>query len=234
MAGQAGIRANLQCGGPEKKWIPEVNGSGCAALDYDNDGLLDLLIVNGATMDRLREIVQGRVSSSTNSGIFLYRNLGDGRFQDVTVQAGLSNPYWATGANAADFDNDGTHGHSCHSIGVDLLFRNLGNGAFVEVGKTAGFSRRWPGTRAAHLVISMTTAIWTFSSSAMSIFARRAFRKAPVCNYRGLAAFCGPLGLKGERDVLYRNNGNGTFRDVTESAGVSRHRSPLWIYCSVQ
>ena len=77
-AAQAGIRANLQCGGPEKKWIPEANGSGCAAFDYDNDGLLDLLIVNGTTMDRLRQIVQGRIPTSTNSGIYLYRNLGKG------------------------------------------------------------------------------------------------------------------------------------------------------------
>ena len=154
---------------------PEANGSGCAALDYDNDGLLDLLIVNGATMDRLREIVQGRVSSNTKSGIFLYRNLGNGRFQDVTVQAGLSNPYWATGANAADFDNDGHTDILVTTIGVDLLFRNLGMAPLSRSAKPPVSAARWLGTRGAHLVISTTTAIWTFSSPAMSIFARRRF-----------------------------------------------------------
>ncbi len=221
-AAKAGIRANLQCGGPEKKWIPEANGSGCAAFDFDNDGLLDLLIVNGTTMDRLRQIVQGRIPTSTNSGIYLYRNLGEGRFEDVTSRAGLSNPYWATGANAADFDNDGNMDILVTTIGVDLLFRNLGNGTFREVGKLAGLSRqiRWH-TGSAFGDYDNDGYLDLFIAGYVDINSVRLSGEAPVCNYRGLPAFCGPLGLKGERDVLYRNNGNGTFTDVTESAGVS-------------
>src|SRR5258707_1017921 len=114
----AGIHAQLQCGGPDKKWIPEANGSGCAAFDFDNDGLLDLLIVNGTTVDRLREISAGKVPSATRSGVYLYRNMGDGRFEDVTERAGLFNPYWATGANAADFNNDGYSDILITTIGV--------------------------------------------------------------------------------------------------------------------
>jgi enediyne biosynthesis protein E4 len=107
MASAAGIQPELRCGGPEKKWIPEANGTGAAWLDYDNDGRLDLLIVNGSTLERLRQIVSGKAIPPQKDGVFLYRNLGNGRFQDVTVEAHLANAYWGTGANAVDYDNDG-------------------------------------------------------------------------------------------------------------------------------
>src|SRR6266568_2472383 len=103
----AGIRAEMRCGGPEKKWIPEANGSGAAWLDYDNDGLMDLLIVNGSGMDDLRISASGRIPTPASQGAYLFHNLGNGRFEDVTKKAGLSNPYWGTGANAVDFNNDG-------------------------------------------------------------------------------------------------------------------------------
>jgi len=217
----AGIHAQLQCGGPDKRWIPEANGTGCAAFDYDNDGLLDLLIVNGTTMDRLREIEAGRVPSAAKSGVYLYRNLGDGHFEDVTERAGLSNPYWATGANAADFNNDGFADILITTIGVDLLFKNNGNGTFTEVGKAAGLSRqvRWH-TGSAFGDYDNDGYLDLFIAGYVDIHSLRLSGEAPVCDYRGLKAFCGPLGLKGEQDVLYRNNGNGTFTDVTKSAGV--------------
>src|SRR5579863_9015398 len=97
-AGAAGIRAEMRCGGPEKKWIPEANGSGAAWLDYDRDGRMDLLIVNGSTIDDLKQIVAGKVPAPREGSLYLYRNLGDGHFEDVTAHAGLSNPYWGTGA----------------------------------------------------------------------------------------------------------------------------------------
>ena len=222
IAAEAGINAQLQCGGPDKKWIPEANGSGCAALDFDNDGNLDLLIVNGTTMDRLREIAAGRVPSATKSGVYLYRNLGDGHFEDVTERAGLSNPYWATGANAADFNNDGYVDILITTIGVDLLFKNNGNGTFTEIGKSAGLSRRvqWH-TGSAFGDYDNDGYLDLFIAGYLDIHSVQLSGEAPVCDYRGLPAFCGPLGLKGERDVLYRNNGDGTFTDVTESSGVT-------------
>src|SRR3989442_1909734 len=124
VAAQAGIRAEMVCGGPEKKWIPEANGSGVAALDYDNDGLLDILIVNGSTIDRLARIVEGTIPPAPKGAIYLFHNLGNGRFEDVTARAGLFNPYWGAGANAADFNNDGYVDILITNIGVDLLFRN--------------------------------------------------------------------------------------------------------------
>src|SRR5688572_219030 len=77
-ATQAGIHAQIVCGGPEKKWIPEANGSGVAWLDYDNDRWMDLLIVNGSTMEQLRKIVSGGSSVFSGNGVYLYRNLSNG------------------------------------------------------------------------------------------------------------------------------------------------------------
>ena len=114
VAEQAGIHVTMQCGGPDKRWIPEANGSGVAWLDYDNDGLMDLLIVNGSTMDRLRKLVAGETPTAETGGVYLFHNLGNGHFEDVTSRAGLTNPYWGTGANAADYNNDGLHRHPNH------------------------------------------------------------------------------------------------------------------------
>ena len=97
-----------------RRWIPEANGTGAAWLDYDNDGRLDLLIVNGSTMDALPSIASGSAPPPRKDGVFLYRNLGNGRFRDVTAEARLTNSYWGTGANAADYDNDGYHRHPDH------------------------------------------------------------------------------------------------------------------------
>src|SRR5436305_3615052 len=85
---QSGLHATMRCGGPEKRWIPEANGSGAAWLDYDNDGWIDLLIVNGGSMEQLRKAVAGEAPSATESGVYLFHNLGNGRFEDVTTKAG--------------------------------------------------------------------------------------------------------------------------------------------------
>src|SRR5262245_7084080 len=133
VAADAGIQPTIHNGGPKKEWIAEANGNGAAWLDYDNDGRLDVLIVNGSNMERLHRIVAGSVLAPQRDGVFLYRNLGNGRFRDVTLEAHLSNPYWGTGANAVDYNNDGLTDILVTNIGVDLLYRNNGNGTFSEV-----------------------------------------------------------------------------------------------------
>lgn len=221
IAAKAGIRAEMRCGGPEKRWIPEANGSGAAWLDYDNDGLMDLLIVNGSSMEQLRKIVAGQIPPSSEGGVYLFRNLGNGHFEDVTEKAGLSNPYWGTGANAADFNNDGFTDILITTIGRDLLYKNNGNGTFSEVSKAAGLSQNvawhtgsafgdFDGDGNLDLYITGYVDVHSFSFN----------EPAPVCQYLGLSVFCGPIGLKGERGVLYHSNGDGTFRDVTKQAGV--------------
>lgn len=221
-AAQSGLRAELVCGGAGKQWITDANGSGVALLDYDRDGQLDVFIVNGSTTPRLIRILEGTTPAPpAGGGLHLFRNLGGGRFADVTAKAGLSNPYWGTGANAADFDNDGFADLLVTNIGVDLLFRNNRNGTFSEIGKSAGLSR--------HTHWHTGSAFGDYDSDghpdlyvAGYVDVRSInFRAAPgVCNYRGLPGFCGPLNLKGEPDLLYRNNGDGTFSDVTAQAKV--------------
>ncbi len=221
VAAQSGIRAQMRCGGPEKKWITEANGSGAAWLDYDRDGWMDLLIVNGSTMDDLRLIVAGKVPAAREGSLYLYRNLGNGHFEDVTARAGLANPYWGTGVAVADFNNDGYPDILVTNIGLDLLFKNNGNGTFTETGRQAGLSRKiaWH-TGAAFGDYDGDGRLDLYIAGYVDLAALRFDGQPPVCVYRGVPGFCGPLGLKGEPDILYHNDGQGTFTDVTEKAGV--------------
>jgi enediyne biosynthesis protein E4 len=222
VAAQAGIHAVMRCGGAEKRWIPEANGSGAAWLDYDNDGLPDLLIVNGGTMPQLREILAGKRPEAARGSVYLFHNLGNGRFEDVTEKAGLSDPYWGTGANAADFDNDGFTDILITNIGVDLLYRNNGNGTFTEVGRQAGLPQNseWH-TGSAFGDFDNDGKLDLFITGYIDLHAMSFAEPAPVCDYFGQHTFCGPIGLPGTRPRLYRNNGNGTFTDVTQSSGIA-------------
>lgn len=211
----------MRCGGPEKRWITEANGSGAAWLDYDNDGLMDLLVVNGSTMDQLRSIVGNASVKPLKNSVYLFHNLGGGKFEDVTERAGLSDAYWGTGANAADFNNDGFTDILITNIGVDLLYKNNGNGTFTEVGAAAGLSRNvtWH-TGSAFGDFDGDGYLDLFVTGYVDIHSISFKEPAPVCPYLGVEAFCGPIGLKGERGILYHNNGNGTFTDITKQAGL--------------
>jgi hypothetical protein len=217
----AGLSAQMVCGTPEKKWIMEANGSGCAWLDYDNDGLMDLLVVNGSTLEHLHDVVSGGPVRDPGTGVFLYRNLGSGRFQDVTRNSGLANPYWGTGANAADFNNDGYADILITTIGVDLLYRNNHDGTFSETGRAAGLSQEvaWH-TGSAFGDYDADGNLDLYIAGYADIRALLQSPVARVCDWKGLPVFCGPNGVKGEPDVLYHANGRGTFANVTRSAGV--------------
>lgn len=221
VAVESGIRANMRCGGPEKRWIPEANGSGAAWLDYDNDGLMDLLIVNGGTMDQLRNIVGNLPVTPLKNSVYLFHNLGNGKFEDVTERSGLSDAYWGTGVNAADFNNDGFTDILITNIGRDTLYKNNGNGTFTEVSAAAGLSRSvaWH-TGSAFGDFDGDGNLDIFVTGYVDIHSISLNEPAPVCPYSGVAAFCGPIGLKGERGILYHNNGNGTFTDITKQAGL--------------
>ncbi|HXJ37735.1 MAG TPA: VCBS repeat-containing protein, partial [Bryobacteraceae bacterium] len=137
----AGARARLNgvtiCGQPRKTSIIEVNGSGVCWLDYNNDGLLDLYVVNGGTLENLNAERTGGRGSHHN---YLYRNNGDGTFTDVTEKAGVGAFRWGTGCAAADYNNDGLTDLFLSNIGESNLFRNNGDGTFTDVAKSAGVS----------------------------------------------------------------------------------------------
>ncbi len=222
VAGEAGIRAVMRCGGPEKRWIPEANGSGAAWLDYDNDGKMDLLIVNGGTMNQLRSLLAGKTPSAAAGAVYLFHNLGGGHFEDVTEKAGLSNPFWGTGANAADYDNDGWTDILITAIGQDLLYRNNGDGTFTNVSKSAGLrqSIAWH-TGSAFGDFDGDGKLDIFITGYIDVHSIPFADPAPVCDYQGQHVFCGPIGMKGEKSVLYHNNGDGTFSDVSKSSGIA-------------
>jgi hypothetical protein len=221
VAAQSGIHAQIRCGGPAKQWIPEANGSGAAWLDFDRDGRMDLLIVNGSTMDDLRQIVAGHVPRARAGSLYLYHNLGNGHFEDVAVRAGLANPYWGTGVAVADFDNDGYPDILITNIGVDLLFHNNRDGTFSEVGAQQGLSRKvaWH-TGAAFGDYDGDGRLDLYVAGYVDLHVLHLDAPPPVCNYRGVPGFCGPAGLKGEADILYHNDGRAGFSDVTLKAGV--------------
>lgn len=222
VAPKAGIHAIMRCGGPEKRWIPEANGSGAAWLDYDNDGFLDLLIVNGGTMEQLRKALADETLPAAPGGVYLYHNLRNGRFEDVTAHTGLGNPYWGTGANAADYNGDGFTDILITTIGRDLLYKNNGDGTFTDVSRPAGLrdSVAWH-TGSAFGDFDGDGRLDLFITGYVDLRSMSWNEPAPVCDYYGQRVFCGPIGLKGEHSVLYRNNGDGTFSDISKASGIA-------------
>lgn len=221
VAHEVGLNPQISHGGPSKRWIAEANGSGVAVLDYDEDGWMDVLVVNGSTMGSLREITAGRTPSDSGRGVFLFRNLEGHRFEDVTRKSGLTCPYWGTGANAADYDNDGDVDVLITTIGRDLLYRNNGDGRFAEAGKEAGLSQ----THAWHTGSSFGDLdadgdLDLYVTGYLNLESLPVKGEPPVCDYRGMGVFCGPMQLEPGRDVLYRNDGDGTFSDISEQAGL--------------
>jgi hypothetical protein len=222
VAAERGVRASMQCGTLEKRLIPEANGSGAAWLDYDNDGWMDLLIVNGAGLDVLESVRAGKVPPPRKNGVYLFHNLGNGHFEDVTEKAGLTNPYWGTGVAVADFNNDGYPDILILNIGLDLLYKNNGNGTFTEVGAAAGLSRTFAWhTGGAFGDYDNDGNLDLYVAGYVGLHAFETSPQPPICDYRGVMGFCGPMGQKGEPDILYHYNGNGTFSDVTKAAGVT-------------
>ena len=225
VAPAAGLQAPVFYGGVEsKKYILEATGCGCAFIDYDNDGWMDIFLLSGTRLT-------GDPPGATNR---LYRNNRDGTFTDVTEKAGLKATGWASGVCIGDTNNDGFEDIFCTYFGQNRLYRNNGDGTFTDVTKSAGLwndqrndqpndQPRW-GAGCSFLDYNRDGYLDLFVSN----YVRFSFEHAPVpgenvnCNWKGVPVECGPRGLPTGRHSLYRNNGDGTFTDVSQQAGIAK------------
>jgi enediyne biosynthesis protein E4 len=214
IAPSAGIRFQHTSGSPEKNYIFEAKGGGVCLLDYDNDGLLDIYFVNGNTVEDLQRGV-----SHSNA---LYRANGDGTYTDVTKAAGVAGRGWGMGCAVGDYDNDGWPDLYVLGLNGNVLYRNDHDGRFTDATEKAGLQGgRWS-TSAAFLDYDRDGDLDLYVANNIQVDVRRSplSLPGPDCNYRGTRVMCGPRGLPGAQDALYRNNGDGTFTDVTAAAGV--------------
>jgi hypothetical protein len=207
-------------GTPEKKFILEQIGSGVALLDYDNDGWLDIYIVNGSTYDAM----SGKVEPPHAA---LFHNNHDGTFTDVAAKAGVTNNRWGFGVAVGDFDNDGWPDLYVTNFGKNRLYHNNHNGTFTDVAEKAGVTLGNWSTGASFGDYDGDGRLDLFVPGYVHYDLAKPPRSGAdaavlaFCQYRGVTVSCGPRGLDGEPDHLFHNNGDGTFTDVSVKAGVS-------------
>jgi enediyne biosynthesis protein E4 len=199
---------------PEKKYIVESMSGGVLLIDFDRDGWQDIYFTNAPTVEMT---LKGQKSKS-----MLYRNNGNGTFADVTDRAGIGFPGFAMGGAVGDFNNDGWPDIYVTSLGGNVLYRNNGDGRFTDVTKIAGVSDgRWSAGAAfgdfdGDGFLDLLVANYVdFKLNDLP-----GFGSLPSCKFRGIDVQCGPRGLKGAGDSLFRNNGDGTYTDVTKRMGV--------------
>jgi hypothetical protein len=203
---------------PEKKYIAESMSGGVALFDFDNDGYLDIFLVNSLTVELLK------ANQKTRS--VLYRNNRDGTFSDVTDKARVGDVGWGMGCAVGDFNNDGFDDLYVTSIGPDHLFKNNGNGTFTDVTQKAGVSDPRFSTGAAFLDYDNDGKLDLFVTNYVGFDINHlpTFGEGPTCQFKGVPVQCGPRGLPGAGDSLFHNNGDGTFTDVSKKAGVADSR----------
>lgn len=221
VAASAGLVAPVVYGGTDRKeYILEADGCGCAFIDYDNDGWMDIFILTGTRLT-------GAPPDTTNR---LYRNNRDGTFTDVTKEAGLHHVGWANAVCIGDYNNDGYEDLFCTYLGESKLYRNNGNGTFTDVTEQAGLGAlsgksNWAAgcsfvdyDRDGHLDLFVSNYI-QFDLGKVPKPGENA-----NCNWKGISVNCGPRGLPAgfpNQHVLFHNNGDGTFTDVTEKAKLA-------------
>ena len=216
VAREAGLISPVIYGNPDSNdYILEATGCGCAFFDYDNDGWMDIFLLSGTR-------IEGPPPGATNR---LYKNNRDGTFTDVTEKAGLHDVGWASGVCVGDYNNDGFEDLFCTYFGQNGLYRNNNDGTFTDVAKQVGLwneAPRW-GAGCTFVDYNRDGHLDLFVSN----YLRFDFKHVPKpgansnCNWKGVPVECGPRGLPPGYHSLYRNNGDGTFTDVSKEAGIS-------------
>jgi hypothetical protein len=218
VAKESGLNSpNVWGGVDQKNYIIEAKGSGLAFFDYDHDGWLDIYLTNGTRFNT--NWPPGKAPTS-----HLYKNNRDGTFSDVTEKSGLARAGWQTGVCVGDYDNDGWDDLFCCFWGHNILFHNNGDGTFTDVTRKAGVydeQIRWGSgctwldyDRDGHLDLFVCHYIKLDPEKTPSP------TEPPVCQWKGIPTMCGPRGLPGDTNLLYHNNGDGTFSDVSEKSGI--------------
>ncbi len=218
VAREAGLNVpNVWGGVDHKRYIIEAKGSGLAFFDYDNDGWLDIYLTNGTRLDE--KWPPGKAPTSQ-----LFKNNRDGTFTNVTEKSGLARTGWQTGVCVGDYDNDGWDDLVCCFWGHNILFHNNGDGTFSDVTHKAGLYNeqvRW-GAGCTFLDYDRDGSLDLFVCNYVKFDLAQAAASsgAASCQWKGIPVMCGPRGLIGDTNLLYHNNGDGTFTDVTEKAGI--------------
>jgi len=216
VAKESGLNAKFIYGGEHKnKYLLETTGCGVAFYDYDNDGWLDIFFVNGT---RLEGFSAGQEPINR-----LFKNNRDGTFTDVTLRAGLSHSGWGQGVCIGDYDNDGYEDLFVAYFGKNVLYHNNGNGTFTDVSEKAGVAgnpKRWS-TGCAFVDYDRDGKLDLFVANYIDMdLATAPVPESGPCLYKGIMVACGPPGMNGGKNILYHNNGDGTFTDVSEKSGI--------------
>jgi len=215
----AGLSSPTIYGGIEqKRYIIETNGCGVAFLDYDSDGWMDVLILSGTRLEPFPD-----KAKPTNR---LYRNNRNGTFTEVTGKAGLMRNGWASSVCVGDYDNDGYDDLFITYWGQNVLYRNNGNGTFTDLTQKAGLSTtltRW-GSGCTFVDYDRDGKLDLFVANYLKFDIANTPEpgKGANCTWKGVAVNCGPKGLPTDTNLLYHNDGNGRFTDVSESSGISK------------
>ena len=224
IAGKAGLSRALNVfGSPlQKRFLVEEMGAGVALFDYDNDGWLDIFLVNGSSFQP--------GTSARKPTSYLFRNNRDGTFTDVTVNAGLTYSGWGQGCCVGDYDNDGFDDLFVSYWGRNVLYHNNGDGTFTNVAVKAGVAgsaRRW-GAGCCFLDYDRDGLLDLFVANYVNFDPKTAPLpgKEAYCRFNDIPVPCGPQGMAGGTNVLYRNRGDGTFEDVSEKSGIANPRGP--------
>ncbi len=216
VAKTSGLTAKTIYGGEHKnRYLLETTGCGVAFYDFDHDDWLDLFLVNGT---RLEGFAKGQEPISR-----LFKNNRDGTFTDVTAKSGMTRSGWGQGCCVGDYDNDGLNDLFVSYYGQNILYKNHGDGTFTDVTAKAGLTQnrlRW-NSGCAFLDYDKDGHLDLFVGNYIDFDIKTApLPEAAGCAYKGMQVACGPPGLDGGKNILYHNNGDGTFTDVSEKAGM--------------